>query len=173
MLLDALIGACAALAAAGILLLAFKIMRRKAPRNLVLAVAAIAIIGVTATLRYQWADNTAAMLPDDMVVIERLTFSNPIEPWSLVKPVTDRLIVVDQASVRRPPAFTDMVLVDVLLVRRDGDTMVARHLVDCPQRRDAVVPQNTTLADGTLPEDLEWASNAPQGLYTAACDAGN
>lgn len=169
MFLDVVIGACAAFAAAGILLALFKLTGRRAPRNLIMAVAAVAIVGVTAHLRYQWADNTEALLPPEMQVIERLTFSNPIEPWSLVKPVTDRLVVVDRGSILRNPAFPDMVMVDVLLVDRAADTLVARHLVDCPNRRDAVVPPAADLEGETLPEGLTWGSNAPPALYTAAC----
>lgn len=169
MFLDVIIAACAALAASGILMATFKLMRRKAPRNLIMAVAAIAIIGITAALRYQWADNTEQLLPPEMVVIERLTFSNPIEPWSLVHPVTDRLVVVDRGSIRRNPAHPGMVMVDVLLVDRAQDTMLARHLVDCEGRRDAVVPPDADLAGDALPADLRWGTDAPAALYDLAC----
>lgn len=169
MLLDVVIGACAALAAAGVLLAVSKLFRIRISRSIIMGVAAIAIFGVTAALRYQWADRTAALLPPEMVVVERLTFSNPIEPWSLVQPVTDRLVVVDTGSVLRSAAHPGMVLVDVLLVRRDGETLVARHLVDCTGRRDAVVPPDADLSGGDLPQGLTWADDAPAGLYTAAC----
>lgn len=169
MFIDVLIAACAAFAAAGILLAVFKLTGRKAPRTLLMAVAAVAIVGVTATLRYQWADNTEKLLPPEMVVIERLTFSNLIEPWSVVHPVTDRLVVLDRGSILRNAAHPDMVMVDVLLVDRAADTMVARHLVDCRNRRDAVVPPDADLSGETLPGDLTWGSDAPAALYDLAC----
>ncbi len=169
MLLDVVIAACAALASVGVVMAGFRLTGRKAPRNLLMALAAVAIVGVTATLRYQWASNTEQLLPPEMVVIERLTFTNPIEPWSVIHPVTDRLVVLDRGSLRRHAAHPDMVMVDVLLVRRDHDTLIARHVVDCRARRDAVMPGDADLAAGDLPTDLRWASDAPPALYDISC----
>ncbi|MCA1974491.1 MAG: hypothetical protein LDL44_16780 [Caenispirillum sp.] len=169
MLLDVVIAACAAFAAAGVFMAAFRLTGRKAPRTLVMAVAAVAIVGVTAYLRYQWAANTEKLLPPQMVVIERLTFSNLIEPWSAIHPVTDRLVVLDRGSILRNPAHPDMVMVDVLLLDRMADTIVGRHLVDCAGRRNAMVPADADLSADQLPEGLQWGSDAPAALYDLAC----
>ncbi|GAA0580164.1 hypothetical protein [Caenispirillum bisanense] len=169
MLLDVVIAACAALASVGVVMAGFRLTGRKAPRNLLMALAAVAIVGVTATLRYQWASNTEQLLPPEMVVIERLTFSNLIEPWSVVHPVTSRLVVVDRASLRRHAAHPGFSMVDVLLVQRDADTLVARHLIDCRNRRDAVMPADADLTADDLPGDLRWGGDAPAALYDVAC----
>jgi hypothetical protein len=169
MLLDVLIAACAALAALGVMLIGFKVLRTAPPRWLGPVVAAIAVVAVTATLRYQWANRMEAMLPPEMVVIERLGTQSPFEPWSYLKPVTTTLVVADRGTLRTNPAHADLVLINVLVVGRARDTLVTRHLVDCAGRREAAFPANVTFTSEGLPDGLVWAADAPPALLTTAC----
>lgn len=169
MLLDVVIAACAALGAVGLLFLGFRLARRKPPRWMIPVTAALGVLGVTLGLRYQWAARTVELLPSEMVVVERLTWSSALEPWSLVWPVVHRLVVADRGSLRRHPDHAGLVMIDVVLLRRDADTLVARHLVDCGARRDAVVASDAAFGPDGLPEGLAWSSDAPPALYDAAC----
>lgn len=167
MLLDLLIAACGALAAVGVALLGARLLGRGRPRWLVPVAAAVGMVGVTAGVRYQWAGHAASLLPPGMVVLQRLHEASPLEPWSYLRPMATALVVADGASLRRNPAYPGKVLVDVLLVRRGEPTLVARHMVDCATRRDAVLPPAW---DGEAPLPvLDFAPDGPPGLADLAC----
>lgn len=174
MLLDVLIAVCAAFAASGVVYGAFRLIRVKPPKWLIPAVAAVAIIGVTAYQRYDWHNRVSAMLAQDapeMVIVERLRTTVWVEPWSLVEPVISSLVAVDTASIRRNPAHPGLVLVDLVLISRDDDTRIVRHLVDCAARRLAPLPADAVFSDDGLPDGLDWREGAPDRLFEAACAA--
>ncbi len=167
MLFDLLIAACGALAAVGVALVGVRLLGRKAPRWVVPVAAALGMVGVTAAVRYQWAGHAESLLPPGMVVLERLRETSPLEPWSYLRPMVTALVVADGAGLRRNPAHPGKVLADVLLVRRGEPTLVARHLVDCGTRKDAVLPPGW---DGEAPlPPLDWSSGGPAGLADLAC----
>lgn len=172
MLLDVVVAVCAAFAAAGVLYGLFRLIGRRPPKWLIPTVAAIAIVGVTAYQRYDWHNRVIALLPSEMVVVETLTTEVWVEPWSLIEPVTSSVLVVDTATLRRNDAHPGMALVDLVLLSRDKDTTVIRHLVDCPRRRVAPLPAETTFGGGGLPEAPDWRSGAPDPLFEAVCQAG-
>lgn len=169
MFLDVVIAACAALAAVGLVMAGFKLFRASPPRWMMAAVAALAIIAVTAAVRYQWADRTAGLLPPHMVVVERLEEKTLLEPWSLVQPVATELVVADSASIKRNPAHPGMAMIDILLLRRDAETLIQRHLVDCAGKRDAVVTMGAGYGPDGLPAGLEWVEGGPAKLFETAC----
>ncbi|HSK39249.1 MAG TPA: hypothetical protein VK943_05735, partial [Arenibaculum sp.] len=67
MLLDVVIAACAALGAVGLLFLGFRLAGRKPPRWTIPVTAALAVLGITQGLRYQWAARTIELLPPELV----------------------------------------------------------------------------------------------------------
>ncbi len=173
MLLDVLIAVCAAFAVGGVVYGAFRLVRVRPPKWVIPAVAAAAIIGVTAYQRYDWNDRVAAMLAQDapdMVIVERLRTAVWVEPWSLIEPVISSVVAVDRASIRRNPAHPGLVMVDLVLISRDDDTRVIRHLVDCPVRRLAPLPTEAVFTGDGLPEGLDWREGAPEDLFAAACE---
>jgi hypothetical protein len=170
MLLDVVIAACAALAAAGTVYGTVRLLGVRPPKWVVPAVAAAAVLGVTAYQRYDWHNQVAARLPaGDMVVVEEVESSLWLEPWSLVAPVISSVVVLDRASVRRHPAHPGMVMADLFLVRRDDDTAVIRHLVDCAGRRVAPLPAEAVFTADGLPASLDWRDDGPEALFAAAC----
>ncbi|MEQ8967664.1 MAG: hypothetical protein RID91_17755 [Azospirillaceae bacterium] len=169
MFLDLVIAVCAGFAAAGPVLLVYRLLRRKPSLGVVLGVAAVAIMVVATVQRYGWADQAAARLPPEMVVIDRLTVRDPFQPLSYIVPVVDRLVVADTASRRTSPAHPDMVAMEVVLVRKGRETLVARHLVDCAERATTQLPADTRLGPGPLPDGLAWFGGVPDGLFEAAC----
>lgn len=169
MLLDVVIAACAAFAASGVVMLVFRLFGRKAPRWTTPVVASVAIVGVTAYLRYDWVDRTIELLPPEFVVVERLTTSTLFEPWSLVQPVVSSMVAVDGGSIKRNPKHPELVLVDLVMLRRDDDTMVIHHIVDCAGRRAAPLPPEPDFGADGLPVDPQWTETAPDALFAAVC----
>lgn len=173
MLLDVVVAACAAFAASGVIYAGFRLFRSKPPKWLIPTVAAVAVVGVTAYQRYDWHNRVIALLPPEMVVVETLTTRVWVEPWSLVQPVVSSVVVVDRGSLRRNPDHPGLALVDLIMMSRDDDTAVIRHLVDCPRSRLAPLPADTTFSGDGLPDTLDWRTGAPDVLFAAACETGS
>lgn len=171
MLLDVLIAVCAAFAASGIVYATFRLLRSKPPKWVLPVVSAVAIVAVTAHLRYDWQHRAVALLPEDFTVVERLTESSIFEPWSLVEPVVTSVVAVDTASAKRNQAHPHLVLVDLVLLRRADDTLVVPHIVDCSARRLSPLPANPTFGDDGLPTQVNWRTGAPDEIFAATCRA--
>ncbi|MGC2855540.1 hypothetical protein ACM64Y_08695 [Novispirillum sp. DQ9] len=171
MLLDVLIAVCAAFAASGVVYGGLRLLRIKPPKWVVPVVSAIAIVGVTAHLRYDWQNRAADLLPDSFVVVERLSESTLLEPWSLIHPVVTSLVAVDGAATKRNQAHPEMVMVDLVMLRRADDTVVVPHIVDCQKREVSPLPAQPTFDADGLPLDVTWRKGAPEALFTAACGA--
>ncbi|MFA7431263.1 MAG: hypothetical protein WCZ23_13980, partial [Rhodospirillaceae bacterium] len=124
MLMDVVIAACAAFAAGGLAYGLFRVFKRTPPKWVVPVVASIAIVAVTAHLRYDWVNRASILLPKDIVVVERLPESSVFEPWSLIHPVVTSLVAVDTATAKRNEAHPEMILVDLVMLRRASDTLV-------------------------------------------------
>ncbi|KJS36694.1 MAG: hypothetical protein VR70_13755 [Rhodospirillaceae bacterium BRH_c57] len=172
MFLDVVIAVCAAFAGSGIVYALFRLFRRKPPKWVVPVVAAIAIVGVTAHLRYDWEHRSASLLPADFVVVERLSTSTIFEPWSLIQPVVTSLLAVDTMSAKRNQARPEMVMVDLVMLRRADDTLIIRHVVDCAAKRVAPMPAEPAFDADGLPTNATWREGAPDALFTAVCPAG-
>lgn len=170
MLFEIVIVICAAFASAGVVLLAFKLVRRKAPKVLMLGAAALGMVGYTQWDRYTWADRYAASLPPESVVVDRYAYDGWLEPWARVMPRADRLLVLDGTATLRNPDFPHMSVVTTLLVERNQDTLSLRQFIDCSQRRRAPVTGQTGFTEAGLPLPDAWiAGGQPQPLFDAVC----
>lgn len=171
MLIELVAGVVGAFAVAGVYMAAFRLSRRRPPRWTIMAAAAIGAIVVVTIMRYGWADRIERQLPESMVVIDRMTRTSPIEPWTLVWPVTDGLVVVDLSTRQTHEAHPGMVAAELIIVRRGAETQVGRYLIDCgaEPRRTAQVSPDYSLDDAPLPDDLSWSSEVPAALFEAAC----
>lgn len=171
MFLDVVIAVCAAFAASGVVYGTIRLLRRKPPKWVVPVVSAIAIVGVTAHLRYDWQHRAAGLLPEGFTVVERLEESSLFEPWSLVEPVVTTLVAVDAATAKRNQAHPEMVMVDLVMLRRADDTLVVPHIVDCAKRQVAPLPAQPAFDAEGLPLEAEWRGGAPDPLFAAVCSA--
>lgn len=169
MFLDVVIAVCAAFAASGVVYGLIRLTRRKPPKWVVPVVSAIAIVGVTAHLRYDWQHRAANLLPEGFVVVERLKESSMIEPWSLIEPVVTSLVAVDATTAKHNEAHPEMVMVDLVMMRRADDTLVVPHIVDCANRKVSPLPPEPTFDGEGLPQDVTWRDGAPAPLFTAVC----
>lgn len=160
-----------AFATAGVTMLVFRVVGRKAPKTLVIGLAAVAMIVYTAWNRHGWADRTEAALPDTIRVVQRVPYSSWIEPWTLARPRTGALVAIDDSETLRNPAHPGIAIVTLLNIEPHADTLILRQIVDCNEKRRAVLNQMPDFGAGDLPADIDWQTGGePAYLFKAVCE---
>ena len=159
-------GACAA----GLVMLVYRTMGRKAPRFLLPLVAGLAMIGFNAWSEYTWHSRTASALPDHIKVVQRYGHESAWQPWTLLFPRIDRLLAVDTSQTKRNEKLPDHVLAEILLVHRYDPTAVAYQMFDCKAARRTDVDQSKGFGADGLPVGANWMPvERDSGLFRTLC----
>jgi len=119
------------------------------------------IIGSTVILygiysEYTWESRTLDEMPESIVVVESFVGKSAFSPWSYLIPRSDRLMLVDLASIRRNQDFSDFVIVDLLLMQRFNPVAKVRQLVDCRNGKRADLTAAPEFDAQGLPLNLDW-----------------
>lgn len=166
MLFDLVVVACMAFAAAGMTMLGFRLVGRKAPKAVLLLAAAVGMLGYTQWERYTWASRTVARLPPGLTVTAAIPYDGVLEFWARAIPRTDALVVVDAHATLRNPEFPGLLMTRTLLLEHHADALEMRQLVDCAGRRRAPVIS----ASGAPPGPEGWIEGGePAALYATVC----
>ena len=139
------------IAAAGTVMLVFRLFGRRSPRWLLPAVAGAAMFGFHLWNDYSWFDRTATALPDHVVVAERYDYRSVLQPWTLLMPRTNRFTALDRTSIRRHDAAPDYVMADVILVMRRQSTAKVTQIYDCSGIRRTDVSASLAVDEHGLP----------------------
>ncbi|WP_413205603.1 hypothetical protein [Rhodospirillum sp. A1_3_36] len=171
MLFDLIVVACVGLAAAGLLMLVFRITGRKAPKTLLLVTVGVTVILFNSWNRYTWADRIAAALPKDVAVIQRIPSESPFEPWTYIFPQDSGLVIFDKPETRTNPDYPQKVWVQLLLIGRDEpEPLKLQRIVDCASKSWASVGEGNTLGEDGLPPARAWNKGGqPAYLFDAVC----
>lgn len=168
MIIDLIVGAFTAFTAVAVLFAVFRLFKRKPPKGAIPGIAALAIVGITATVQYGWADRMIGGLTG-MVVIDRVAEPTPFIPWSYVYPITEHLAVFDRPAMQTNEAHPDLRMGRILFLHRQDETQEMTVVIDCANHRHtAITPDATFTADG-LPENADWQTTTLPNLYEAAC----
>ena len=157
-------------AAAGFVLLAYRLRGKKPPRYLIPLAAGLAMVGYALWSDYSWASRTIAGLPDHVMVVKRIPSSAPWKPWTYLFPQVDRFIAVDSAEIRRNDRLPGLVLAEVILVTRLEPAVTTRQLFDCAKARRTDVVESGDFTDQGLPMNPDWVPiERDDALYSAVC----
>lgn len=171
MLIELIAVVTAGFAAAGIALLATRLVHRL-PRWLVPVAAGAALIGAAITLEYAWYGRTAGALPDSVEVALAHEARAPWRPWTYLAPYRDRFIAVDHASRMTSPAAEAQRLVDLLIFGRWALPTRIRAVFDCAEGRRADLGPGVTLAEDGRIEGATWhETGLDDPLTRTACKA--
>lgn len=163
-----LIAICAAALAA----LPFRLRGRKVPRGVPPIAAGIALVVFVLWNDYSWYSRTVGALPDRVTVVESLTYTSPMQPWTYLWPRTNRFSAVDRASIRRNDSLPDFVMTDVLFVQRYQPTLQASQIFDCAAGRRADLTDATQFDDRGMPQNAAWVDLEPDfPLLDIVCGA--
>lgn len=161
----------AGIAAAGSIMLVFRIMRRRPPSWLVPIAAGLAMIVFHLWNEYTWFDRVATALPEGLVVAERYTYENVLQPWTLVRPRVNRFTVIDRSTIRRNEHAPGYVMADVLLIGRLDRTARVTQLYDCREARRTDIDASTEVDERGLPVDATWIdAEADRNLFRLVCE---
>ena len=159
-------------AAAGFVLLAYRLRGGKPPRYMIPLAAGLAMIGYALWSDYSWASRTIAALPDHVTVVKRVPASAPWKPWTYLFPQIDRFIALDTAETRRNERLPGYVLAQVLLVARQAQAVTTTQLFDCEGARRSDVRRDTDFTEEGLPVNPDWVPVEPTDeLYREVCRA--
>lgn len=161
----------AGIAAAGSIMLVFRIMRRRPPRWLVPVAAGLAMIVFHLWNEYTWFDRVAGGLPEQVVVAEHYTYESALQPWTLVRPRINRFAAVDRSTIRRNEQAPGYVMADVLLVGRLDPTARVTQLYDCQAARRTDIGASTKVDERGLPVDATWIdAETDRNLFRLICE---
>lgn len=162
--------AAVGVAAAGAVMLLWRVFGAKAPKGVIALSAGLAMVCFVLWNDYSWFGRTSAALPESMIVTGAFTASSPLAPWTLLFPPVNRYAAVDVASARRHESAPALRLVDTYLITRHTPTAVIAQAYDCAARRRVETPDEAALAQllGPEAEAMAWAAVAPEDAAFAA-----
>ena len=134
----------------------FRTLKKPMPRHLYPIVAAVSVISYGIYSEYTWAGRTIEQLPDSFEVVHQLAGTSMFSPWSFVIPRTDRMSLIDKASVRRNEMLPDYVMTELLLMQRFAPVVRVPQLIDCKGKRRTDVTNNATFGSNGLPDNAQW-----------------
>lgn len=174
MLIELFAALSAAVAAAGLVLLAGRILRMAGrggpPKWLMPAAAGAALLGFAIWNEYSWFPRTRAALSAEMVVASAPAESMPYRPWTYLFPLVTRFVAVDRGPAA---AGAEVFATTAYVVTRWGRTVAVPVAFDCARMTRADLVEGAALAaDGTL-TGADWlAPDAEDPLVRAACRGG-
>ena len=148
----------------------FRTLNKPMPKHLYPIVAAASVIAYGIYSEYTWADRTIAQLPASIEVVHELAGTSMFSPWSFVIARTDRISMVDKASIRRNDDLPDHVMTELLLMQRFAPVIRVPQLVDCTRQRRTDVTNNAQYDEDGLPSNAKWENlDSEHPLLRALC----
>ena len=155
----------AAVVAATVLLLIWAICHstgRTMPRLVWPLVIAASMFGYAVYDEYSWASRMRAGLPERIATVGEGRGTSPFSPWTYLVPRTERLSVIDRATIRTHPDRPTLRLVEVVLLERARSTLRVNEIIDCDADRYAVLATEPVFGPDGLPVDPAW-QDLPDG----------
>lgn len=144
------------IAVAAILMMAFKMAGRPAPKWLLPIGAGVAMFAFVLYNDYTWFSRTVDALPDHVAVAGTYTQTHPLQPWTYLVAPVNRFAVVDRERVIASPQDPDLMLAEVSMVSRFMPTGSATFLIDCETPRRADATQVTGFDAAGEPIGARW-----------------
>ncbi len=162
---------------AGVVMIAFRLVGRKAPRWTLPVFAGAAMLGFQIWNEYTWFSRTAAALPAHIVLAGTYSSSSPLQPWTMLVPPVDRFSVIDARSIRRNERAPHLRMIEVFLIGRYMPTASTIQIYDCETPRRADVVRTLEFDADGRPTGAQWIDlDAADPLRRKVCThdlAGN
>jgi hypothetical protein len=156
------------LGTAGVVMLGFRAVGRRAPRWMPPLAAGVAMMSFYIWMEYAWFHRIANQLSGRIVVVETYSRSAWWQPWSLIHPQIVRFSAIDRRSVEA--VGDELARVEMWLVDRFTGSAQVSQVYDCAEARRLDVTENTRFDTRGRPVGGDWrrvAADDPHRL--AAC----
>jgi hypothetical protein len=141
---------CAAVAGAGLALIANWLSGGRLPRWAMPVAAGAAMLGYAVWSEYSWYERTRASLPEGFEVAAVNEVRAMWRPWTYAAPIVDRFAALDTAAVRRNEAVPDQRLTEMYFFGRWSPRRSVAVVVDCAGGRVAPLPTAELDASGAV-----------------------
>jgi len=131
-------------------------LRRPMPPLVWPLVIAASLFGYSVYDEYSWASRTRDGLPERIVTVGEGHGTSPFSPWTYLVPRTERLSVIDRATIRTHPERPGLRLVEVVLLERARSTLRVNEIIDCDTDRYAVLATAPVFGADGLPVGAAW-----------------
>ena len=169
MFLELIAAIVAAIAGAGLALLASRLSGGRLPRWIVPLAAGAAMFGYAVWSEYTWFGRTTSDLPEGLAVVDSTRSTAVFRPWTYLVPLTDAFSALDTATIRTNPAAPDQRIADLYRFARWARPARLTVVIDCAAARVAPEPTATYSEDGAVAA-AAWETRPPADpLIAAAC----
>ncbi len=156
-------------AMAGMVMLGYRLVGRKAPRWLPPAVGGATMLAFHILMEQTWFERVSGQLSDRVEVIETFRRQAWWQPWTLVQPQVVRFIAVDGASVESVAG--DRARADVWFVDRFQGSAKVEQLYDCTEPRRADLFAEAGIDAEGAPVGAPWVEVAADDpIRQAVCE---
>ncbi len=147
------------LGTAGVAMLAFRVVGRRAPRWVPPLAGGLAMFSFYLWMEYAWFERVTMPLSEEIVIVETFERRAWWQPWSLVVPTTVRFTAIDRRGV--VPVGDDLARVELWLVDRYTGSGRVEQVYDCAAPRRLDVASGTAFDARGRPLDGDWRPIAP------------
>lgn len=149
----------------------FRTTKKRMPGFLIPMLIGVTVIAYGIYSEYTWESRTLASMPESMQVVNRVSGTSLLSPWSHIFERTDSLSLVDTQNIRTNPGQPGFSMLELLIMQRFNPVLRIRQLVDCNNRQRADLVADPEFDAQGLPTGLDWqAVSEDHPLMRVACD---
>ena len=120
---------------------------------------------------YSWASRTKAALPDHIVVAKTYSSQSIFSPWTYLFPREDRMTLIDLSKHKRNEKYPDIILTELLLIKRFEQTARVAQLFNCKEYSRADLKSPSQLSDENFMQQVKWQTlNKDDNLLRKVCN---
>lgn len=169
--LEFLAAIVAAIACAGLGLIAGKLSGGRLPKWTVPFAAGLGLIGYTAWSEYSWYGRVSGSLPEGVEVISVMQDPQALRPWTFLVPMARQFVAADTRSLVPHPANPDLILARVYGFARWQGVKDGFVVVDCGGAQSVMLTETAVIGDDGKLSGAEWQA-ADEMMLGATCRKG-
>lgn len=146
----------AAVAFAGMAMLARKLSRGRLPRWITPAAAGFGMIAFAVWSEYDWFGRMAGELPEGVAIVWQDDTPSPLRPWTYVVPLTTAFTAMDTRKLAPHPQNEALVLAPVYAFARWQGVKDGFMVIDCANAQSAMLTETVKIDETGQLTGADW-----------------
>ena len=160
----------AAVACAGMTMVARKLSRGVLPVWITPAAAGLGMIAFAVWSEYDWFGRLSGELPEGVTIVWQDDAPSPLRPWTFVVPLTTAFTAMDTRKLAPHPDNGALVLAPVYAFARWEGVKEGFMVVDCAKRQSAILTETVRIDAAGLLTGADWLPmTEDDAIGSAAC----